>query len=104
MVTKYPPCLPSSIYLLQVKFVERHGEISDATAAFVRFAIAAGASLPFADFKEKEALLAGGRKRKVRRETIAAPCAQHTHACSFVHQNSVETKFRERSIPIAITS
>ena len=43
----------------QVKFVEQHGEVSDATAAFVRFAIAAGASLPFADFREKDVLFAG---------------------------------------------
>ncbi|CAM9486055.1 unnamed protein product [Ectocarpus fasciculatus] len=42
-----------------VKFVEQHGEVSNATAAFVRFAIAAGASLPFADFRQKDVLLAG---------------------------------------------
>ncbi|CAM9269168.1 unnamed protein product [Scytosiphon promiscuus] len=42
-----------------VKFIEQHGEVSDATAAFVRFAIAAGASLPFADLGEREVLFAG---------------------------------------------
>eukprot|EP00904_Undaria_pinnatifida_P005012 jgi/Undpi1/1640/HiC_scaffold_11.g05030.m1 len=42
-----------------VKFVESHAGVSDATAAFVRFAIAAGAMLPFADWAEKEVLFAG---------------------------------------------
>lgn len=45
--------------LFQVKFVESHAGVSDATAAFVRFAIAAGAMLPFADWAEKEVLFAG---------------------------------------------
>ena len=54
--------------------MEQHGEVSDATAAFVRFAIAAGASLPFADFKEKEVLVAG--KRDTRRRS------QHVHMCA----------------------
>lgn len=43
----------------QVKFVESHAGVSDATAAFVRFAIAAAAMLPFADWRETEVLLAG---------------------------------------------
>lgn len=45
--------------MFQVKFVESHAGVSDATAAFVRFAIAAGAMLPFADWAEKEVLFAG---------------------------------------------
>lgn len=39
--------------------MENHAAVPDATAAFVRFAIAAGAMLPFADWKEREVLLAG---------------------------------------------
>lgn len=39
--------------------MESHASVPDATATFVRFAIAAGAMLPFADWAEKEVLLAG---------------------------------------------
>lgn len=46
-----------------MKFVEQHGDVSDATAAFVRFAMAAGAALPFADFREKEVLFAGEQNK-----------------------------------------
>lgn len=48
-----------SFVCLQVKFVENHAAIPDASAAFVRFSIAAGAMLPFADWKQKEVLVAG---------------------------------------------
>lgn len=46
-------------FVVQVKFVESHAAVPDATATFVRFAIAAGAMLPFADWAEKEVLFAG---------------------------------------------
>lgn len=43
--------------------MESHAGVSDATAAFVRFAIAAGVMLPFADWSEKEVLFAGQSKK-----------------------------------------
>lgn len=39
--------------------MESHAAVSDATAAFVRFSIAAAVMLPFADWKEKAVLFAG---------------------------------------------
>lgn len=39
--------------------MEGHAAVSDATAAFVRFSIAAGVMLPLADWSQKEVLLAG---------------------------------------------
>ena len=50
--------------MCQVKFVESHAGVSDATAAFMRFSIAAGAMLPFADWTEKEVLFAGQSERR----------------------------------------
>lgn len=43
----------------QVKFVENHANVSNATAAFIRFFIAAGVMLPFADWTKTEVLIAG---------------------------------------------
>ncbi|CAN0312538.1 unnamed protein product, partial [Ectocarpus sp. 13 AM-2016] len=63
-----------------VKFVEQHGEVSNATAAFVRFAIAAGASLPFADFRQREVLIAGTADRF--RSQI---CCTTTNGCRAPH-------------------
>lgn len=57
-----PGFLRVTCIICKVKFIEQHGEVSDATAAFVRFAIAAGASLPFADLREGEVLFAGATR------------------------------------------
>lgn len=43
--------------------MESHAGVSDATAAFVRFSIAAGAMLPFADWSEKKVLFAGQKEK-----------------------------------------
>lgn len=54
-------CLPTNAVPLddQVKFMENYPGVSDATATFVRFLIAAGAMLPFADWTKIEVLVAG---------------------------------------------
>lgn len=70
-----PPTAP-----VQVKFVEQHAEVSDATAAFVRFSLAAGVSLPFADLREKEVLFAGEENRSLRcSRTSSGECLVEKH-------------------------
>lgn len=86
----------------QVKFVEQHGEVSDATAAFVRFAIAAGASLPFADFREKDVLFAGEKTdcllQKIHFKTrLPAPAAS-----GFVYWSTQEPSYDRTNVRVCL--
>lgn len=66
----------------QVKFVENHAAVSDATAAFVRFTIAAASMLPFADWGEKEVLFAG---EIVCSSCVPGACYDNSYSCCTRH-------------------